>query len=63
MDVQEVADGTAVDRVHNKKRLDDERVIKALALVTMDEINILRGQHSLTDRTLAQLKTAVRGKL
>ena len=36
---------------------------KAFAQVVMDEINILRGQHSLADRTLAQLKSAVRSKL
>ena len=38
-------------------------VMRAFAEVVVDEINILRAQHSLPDRTLAQLKTAVRGKL
>ena len=36
---------------------------RAFALVVMDEINILRAQHSLSDRTPAQLKVAVRAKL
>ena len=36
---------------------------RAFALVIMDEINILRGQHGLADRTPAQLKSALRNKL
>ena len=37
--------------------------LRALALVVMDEINILRGQHGLPDRTVAQLKNAVKNKI
>jgi len=40
-----------------------EDILRAFALVVLDEINILRTQHSLADRTIAQLKTAVRSKL
>lgn len=40
-----------------------ESYTRAFALVVLDEINILRAQHSLTARTIAQLKTAVRNKL
>lgn len=40
-----------------------EGVLRAFALVVLDEINVLRGIESLPDRTIAQLKTAVRGKL
>ena len=36
---------------------------RAFAEVVLDEINVLRQQHSLADRTLSQLKTALRGKL
>ncbi len=37
--------------------------LRASMLVVMDEINILRAQHSLSDRTLSQLKTAVKAKI
>jgi len=40
-----------------------EDVMRAFARVLLDEINILRTQHSLADRTIAQLKTAIRNKL
>lgn len=44
--------------------LDQTRsIMKAFAEVVLDEINTLRGKHGLAARTLAQLKTAVRGKL
>jgi hypothetical protein len=36
---------------------------RAFAEIVMDEINILRSQHALAPRTLAQLKTALRNKL
>jgi len=38
-------------------------LVRALMLITMDEINTLRAQHSLPARTPAQLKTAIRNKL
>ena len=38
-------------------------IIRAFAEVVLDEINILRSQHSLSARTLTQLRNAVRGKL
>jgi len=40
-----------------------EDVMRAFALVVLDEINVLRAQHSLVDRTIVQLKTAIRNKL
>lgn len=40
-----------------------ERLIEAFALVMMDEINLLRDQHSLANRTISQLKTAIKNKL
>ena len=40
-----------------------EDLIRAFALVVLDEINVLRGQHGLAPRTIAQLKNAVRAKL
>ena len=41
----------------------DKRELKALVLVLMDEINILRAKHALPARTSAQFKTAIRSKL
>ena len=38
-------------------------IIRALAIITMNEINILRAQHSLPARTLAQLKTAMKNEI
>jgi len=40
-----------------------EQITRAFALVVLDEINVLRAQHSLTARTISQLKTAVKNKL
>ena len=61
----------AVDAAEDIARLDNiadeldqtQSIMKAFAEVVLDEINILRGEHALTPRTLAQLKAAVRGKL
>lgn len=50
------------DKDAQKLRLDDiqgERVLRALVKVLIDEINILRQQHALADRTLAQARTAI----
>jgi hypothetical protein len=41
----------------------DKPELKALVLVLMDEINILRTQAGLPPRTTAQLKAAIKGKL
>ncbi len=40
-----------------------QTIMKAFSLVVLDEINVLRAQHSLSARTIAQLKVAVRNKL
>jgi hypothetical protein len=40
-----------------------QTIMRAFSLVVLDELNTLRAQHSLPDRTAEQLKTAVRGKL
>ncbi len=41
----------------------ERRLLRAFAEVVKDEINILRGQHGLADRTLAQLRTAIKNKV
>jgi len=40
-----------------------DEIIKAFALVVLGEINILRVQAGLSERTVQQLKNAVKGKL
>ena len=40
-----------------------EGILRAFMLVVLDEINALRATHSLSARTVAQLKTAIRNKL
>lgn len=40
-----------------------EALLRAFAGVLKDEINILRAQHAFADRTLLQLRTAIRNKL
>ena len=47
----------------DKQNAETEALIRALAFVVMDEINILRAEHSLTDRTPAQLRTAIKAKI
>ena len=42
---------------------DSEALLRALVLVMVDEINILRAEHSLADRTAAQVRTAIKNKL
>ena len=42
---------------------DNEALIRALAFVVLDEINLLRAEHSLADRTPAQLRTAIKAKI
>jgi hypothetical protein len=41
----------------------NEALIRALAFVVLDEINLLRAEHSLASRTPAQLRTAIKAKL
>lgn len=53
------AEGQAVDLY----RLTLKRVVKAFALVVLDEINILRTKVGLAERTAAQLNNAIKTKL
>ena len=55
--VDDLRDGIAdeVERV--------ETVLRALTEVIVDEFNVLRALHSLPDRTLRQVRNAVRAKL
>jgi hypothetical protein len=39
------------------------RILTAFAAILVEEINILRNQHGLSDRTLQQLKTAIENRI
>lgn len=54
---------TDADRTAEKARLTTERVLRAFALVVMDEINLLRAQHGLADRTASRLLNAITAKV
>ena len=61
----------AVDAAEDTAQLDEiadeltqtRTITRAFAEVVLDEINLLRAQHSLPARTLTQLRNAVRSKL
>ena len=63
VDAQLAADALTKNRESEKTRYDDEKSLEALALIVMDELNILRALHSLPARTPAQIKTAFRNKV
>lgn len=51
------------DLIASQLQSNGKDLLKAVALVYLDEINELRAQHSLPARTPAQLKQAVKNKL
>ena len=51
------------DRESNKARFNTEKVLKALALVIVDEINLLRAEHGFAARTSTQVIAAVETKI
>lgn len=65
VDAAEAQAATDADRAGNKARLDGERVLKALALTILDEINVLRSKvvPALTPRTVAQMVNAIKAKV
>lgn len=55
-------DSDELDKIADQ--LESTRTLsRAFAEVVLDEINLLRAQHSLPPRTLSQLRNAVRSKL
>jgi len=50
----------AVDIENEKEALDMRRVLKAILEGMVGEINLLRSEHSLPNRTNAQVRTAIR---
>lgn len=63
VDAQEVAVALAADQTANRARIDDERILKALALVMLDQINVLRVKAGLVEATPAQLLNAIKTKV
>ena len=69
--LMDAAAQAAVDSTEQDAARDDvadeldqtEEILRAFALVVLDEINVLRALHVETPRTIAQLKNAVRSKL
>lgn len=62
-DADIVSANLARDRRVAKKSINNERVLRAFAAIVVDEINILRAQHGLPDRTFAQLVTAIKSRI
>lgn len=62
-DAELAAITAAAELQREKDSYDQKAVLRALALVLLDEVNILRAQHSLPPRTAAQARNAIRAKL
>ncbi len=67
---QDAAEDTAAEarvRADAKDRLDgfdsQSLQLRAFADIIKDELNILRALHSLSDRTLAQLRTSIKNRI
>lgn len=60
-EIDVIKDANAAGIINGPPTIHD--IVKAFALVVLDEINLLRAQHALAARTPSQLKTAVRNKL
>lgn len=61
---QEIVDVRVADAITAaKNEYDQQQILRAVVLTIIDEINVLRAQHSLPPRTPAQARTAVRNKL
>lgn len=54
-------DAPTTDEVYDGV-IENQKMIKALALVILDEVNLLRAEAGLTARTTAQLRNAVESK-
>jgi hypothetical protein len=56
----EIAAAAVQSRIDSEKaRYDNEDILRAVVVLLIDELNLLRAQHSLAARTYAQAKTAV----
>lgn len=51
----------AIDYLNNDPRF--RRILIALSAIIVDEINLLRAEHGLPERTLQQLRTAIENRI
>lgn len=58
-DQEYVTAGQAADEQRERERYDQEAVLRAVVKLLVDELNILRNQHSLTPRTYEQVRAAI----
>lgn len=63
IDAATVAAHEVVQKEQAKVNFDSQKVFIAFAKLLMKELNILRTQHGLPDRTFAQLRTAIRNEI
>jgi len=63
VDADILAEGEIASKIATKATYMAQRDLKALALIIMDELNILRAFHSLSDRTPSQIKAAYDNKV
>lgn len=63
IDAATAASKDTSSRDGEKEWYDNKRIFRALVEVLIDEINVLRTIESLPDRTLAQARTAIQGKI
>lgn len=62
-EAQYLAAAQAANRLLDVFNVSQTEILKALALVIMDEINILRALHGLVARDESQIRTAIKNKL
>lgn len=58
-----LSDRASAKTLLNSSTVDREKLLRAVMLVMLDEINVLRVNSSLAARTAAQLKTAIQNKI
>jgi predicted DNA-binding protein (UPF0251 family) len=63
IDAATAASRVTISRDGEKEAYDNKRLFRALVEVLLDEINALRTIEGLPDRTLAQARTAIQGKI
>lgn len=59
-DADEAFQAITSDRMQQKERLDGDRLLRAITVVVINEINILRAKAGLTERTANQFKNAIK---
>ena len=62
-DAQEAAEKLVKERNLQKNVVDNQKAIKAFALVVLDEINVIRANAGMSARTQQQLIDAIKAKI